>query len=59
MKGSAPRSMNRFMSTTSTSTNDNILLDPVSVSNKVFQDDQRPVILFDGGMWICFSQNNV
>ena len=29
--------------------NSTVLLDPVTVSNKVFRDDQRPVILFDGG----------
>jgi hypothetical protein len=43
------------MSTTSTSTNDNKLLDQVIISNKVVQDDQLPIVLFDdGGTWIYF-----
>ena len=30
-------------------TNNNMLLDPISIKNDVFRKDQRPVILFDGG----------
>ena len=35
------------------------LLDPQAVSRKVFQDDQRPIILFDGVCNLCNNAVNL